>query len=59
MKSPLLNLFSIERKVDECIIDLTEDTPNLSINETFYDCEMWVNYENERKVEREYTVICL
>lgn len=39
IKSPLLNLFVVKRKVDERVIDLTEDTPNTSMNETFYDCE--------------------
>lgn len=39
MRSPLLNLFSVEKKIDERIIDLTEDTPNLSMEETFYECE--------------------
>ncbi len=39
VKSPLLNLFLIEKKVDESIIDLSNDTPDTSLSETFYDCE--------------------
>lgn len=37
--SPLLRLFTIERKTDTHIIDLTNDTPNTSIDEIFYECE--------------------
>jgi len=39
IKSPLLRIFLVERKTDERVIDLTEDTPNSSINEPFFDCE--------------------
>jgi hypothetical protein len=37
--SPLLDLFVLERIVDSNIIDLTKDTPNTSIDESFHDCE--------------------
>lgn len=39
IQSPLLHLFLMERKTDERIIDLTEDTPNSSADEMFFDCE--------------------
>lgn len=39
IKSPLLNLFLLKRKVDERIIDLTDDTPNSSISDIYYDCD--------------------
>lgn len=37
--SQLLNLFVLERKIDTDVIDITEDTPNSSIDESFYDAE--------------------
>lgn len=40
MKSPLLELFAIERKYDRDVIDLTQDTPNVSLDdESYYECE--------------------
>lgn len=40
VKSPLLELFAIERKYDRDIIDLTQDTPNVSLDdESYYECE--------------------
>lgn len=38
IKSPLLNLFTLKRTYDGNVIDLTEDTPNVSFNEEFFDC---------------------
>lgn len=37
--SSLLKLFTIEIIYDENIIDLTEDTPNISGDDEFFDCE--------------------
>jgi len=41
VKSPLLDLFVLERRVDPDIIDLTEstETSDSSASESFYDCE--------------------
>lgn len=40
VKSPLLKLFLVKLSIDDNVIDLTEDTPNSSFNETvFYECE--------------------
>lgn len=39
IKSPILELFIIERIVDERVIDLTDETPDSSMNETFYECD--------------------
>lgn len=36
IKSPLLNLFVLERRIDERVIDLTEDTPDTSIDDFFF-----------------------
>lgn len=38
IKSALLDLFVLKRRVDENIIDLIEDTPNSSASDIFYDC---------------------
>lgn len=37
--SPLLRLFTIERVTDGNIIDLTEATPDVSMDEEFFECE--------------------
>lgn len=44
VKSPLLNIFRIERRIDENVIDLTNDTADVYANDesmdvSFYDCE--------------------
>lgn len=41
IKSPLLSLFATKRVIDENVIDLTDDTFHLSVNddEIFFDCE--------------------
>ncbi len=40
VKSPILKLFLVKRKVEEDIIDLTDDTLNSSLNDTvFFECE--------------------
>lgn len=39
IKSPLLELFVLKRRVAENVIEITEDSPNSSTNESFYDCE--------------------
>lgn len=41
--SPLLELFVLKKRVDENIVDLTEDTPNSSASESFYDCEEYTD----------------
>lgn len=39
VRSSLLNLFLLKRKKDKRFIDLTDDTLDSDIDESFYDCE--------------------
>lgn len=43
VSSPILKLFEVKRKLDQNVIDLALDSPDSSIDETFFDCEWFVN----------------